>query len=101
MLFVSGVFTGAVRDGPDAGQNGNDAHQRRQQNMQIRAHASGRQRHPHARTGQRAEAIEAVHHWQHGFVHLAFDRCPFHIYRHFRRAEAAAKHRQPEGKQHR
>ena len=101
VLFVSGVLTGAVRDGPDAGQDRNDAHQRRQQDMQIRAHAGSRQCHPHARTGQRAEAVKTVHHWQHGFIHLTFDRRPFHVDGNFRRTEAAAKYRQAQGEQHR
>jgi len=69
--------------------------------MQIRGDAGGGEGHTNPCACQRAEAVKAVHHRQHGFVHLALDGGAFHVNGHFGGAKAAAEDGQPEGKRQR
>ena len=64
--------------------------------MHIGRNAQRRQRHPYARARQRAEAVKAMHHRQHRFVHRLFDGGPLDVNGHFRRTKAAAKYLIPQ-----
>ena len=76
LLFVRGVLSCARGNSPDASEDRDNADQRRQQNVHIGRNAQRRQRHPYARACQRAEAVKAMHHRQHRFVHRLFDGGP-------------------------
>ena len=78
------ILAGTFRNCANGDSDGGDSHQRRQQNVRRGGQAEAGDRHAYSGADERAEAVETMHHRQHGFIHFAFNGGAFNVNRHFR-----------------